>query len=275
MKNILKRGLIGSAILIVSIIAMFITDFYEFDKPSQAQSFYPPSVNFKEAVSSALKEILWQNPDVIRDILWAKDTNFFTLFESLDGFDVNDGTGTVETGVAGTQLTLTTTAINNEFAELTKKPSQQGLYTFSQSGRFRTNFNTGSVANVTVWIVHGSLSGQAYGFKIINNSLYGFTRDSGGTEATVLLQTISASYNYNIEARYMPDQKVVFLADDPTTTPITKIRELGILKTNLPTPAATINSNLLDIKLQTNTTAVKTMTISFFQYNQSRDILQY
>lgn len=240
------------------------TDKFEFGRKSENVNAGLNPIQ-KEDLVNAIKQIFWENPTILQDIRWSKHFDFITFFESLDGFDVNDGTGTVVAGP--TQITFTTTDVDDEFAELTKKPQQQGFMTFSQLSRFRTTISMGSVADVSVWILHGSIGNQSYGFKVVDNAIYGFTRDIGGTEATVLLQTISASTNYNLEARYQPNQKIIFLVN---------AIEKGTFITNLPTATTdALNSNLMDIKLQTNTTAVKTMVMSFFQYQSSRNVLNF
>lgn len=266
----MKKTIIWAVIGAVFILAFFMTDEFNFGGNKNNGNINPGGSSIgpfnKADLESAMRQIFSENPEILRDARWSKDFDYITFFESMDGFDVNDGTGTVLTGAAGTQITFTTTNVNNEFAELTKKPQQQGFMTFSQSSRFRTSFSIDSVANVSAWFVHGSLAGQAYGFKLVNSSLYGYVRNAAGTETTVLLQTVSASTNYNIEARYKPNQKVIFLVE---------AIEKGTITTNLPTDATTVNANLMDLKLQTNTTAVKTMVMSFFQYQSARNILNF
>lgn len=264
MKYIKKTALL-LAIIAVSISSGYLLFDYDRDFKAGAQ--------FQQ--ESDLRRLLYENPQIVRDLLWTKDIQWLTFFESLDGYDTNDGSGTVTTSTSGTQITFTTTGNSGEFAEMLKKPQQQGFFTFSQPSRFRTNFNLATTTAVQAWFVHGSLSGQGYGFKVINNSLLGFTRSAGGVESTSTLQTISGGFNYNIEARYEPSGKVIFLADDPAATPVKTIREIGVLTSNLPANSSSTNTTLLDIKLRTTENVAKTMTISFFQYDQARNIMSY
>lgn len=262
--NYIKTGLVVLAIVAVTLMT---ENFFDEKQGNQTQNLYPPTEDFKRATEQVVDEIL---PDKIFDILWKKIFHYQTFFESLDGFLVSSA----GVAIANDQLTLTTGAVSGNNESIIKQPNNQGLITFSQPSRMRSEFQVGYVAAQTGYITIGNVptAAQGYGFKIINGSLYGVTHN-GTTETTVLLQSISVNQKYKIEARYLPGEKVIFLADDPTTSPATKIREVGVLTATLPSPAETANTNLFQIKITTNAAAEKILRVTFLEYLQRRNIL--
>ena len=223
----------------------------------QTNKFYPPSEDFKSAVKSVIDDILI---DKIFDTIWKKTFHYITFFESFDGFSVGDA------AIAHDHLTLTTQATTNDTATVVKQPDLQGRLTFSQSSRFASGFQADQITNQTVYLtIGGVVSGnEGYGFKIINGNLYGVTHD-GTTENTILLQTISASTGYNIEARYIPSDKVIFLVNSI---------EKGVISSNLPIPDLTASVNLVNIRITANADAAKVLKISFWEYFQKRNVLK-
>ena len=138
------------------------------------------------------------------------------------------------------------------------------MITFSRKSYFITNISFTDIADQTIYVTVGNKdTTNYYGFKVIDASLYGVTYD-GTTEKTVLLQTITAT-TFNLEARYLPGDKVVFLVEST---------EKGVISSNLPVPLETANIQLMDIRIKTTTTAIKTIQVSFFEYFQARNILK-
>lgn len=168
---------------------------------------------------------------------------------------------------------MTTDAVTGHSIEILKQPAMFGLATFSQRSNFRTGFAVNSTKNETAYILVGSLGGDHYGFKVANGALYGVSSD-GMHENAVSLEPISPSTPYNLEARYLPDQSVAFYASAPGVT----IRQVGTSTTNLPRSAVAgnpvVNNTLMDIKLTTNEAAAKGLQMSFFEYLQTRNVLQ-
>jgi len=232
------------------------TDKYIFEPQSQASN-YPPSVDLKVAVDSVLDENL---PDKIFDLIWKKTFHWITLFESLDGFNFTAG-ATQSTNGSYVEL-KTSSTLNNE-VEINKQPAWQGLITFSQRSYFRTNISFTDITDQTIYATVGNKgTTNYYGFKIVADALYGVSYD-GTTEKTILLQTITAT-TFNLEARYLPSNKIVFLVDSV---------EKGTITVNLPIPVKTSNVQLMDIRIKTTATAVKTIQVSFFEYLQTRNVL--
>lgn len=227
---------------------------------------YPVDVQSKAAIEQAVDEFL---PNKILDIIWKKTFHYLTLFESLDGFG---GSGVT---IANDQLTFATGAVSGNFAEIFKQPNNQGLATFSQRSFLRTNVKLAQITNQTIYITVGNVRNvsEGYGFKISDDTLYGVSND-GTTESTVKLQVLQANQKYHIEARYLPGQRIVFFADDPTTTPVTSIREVGSKVNNLPIPDATGNTLFFFTRITTNAAAAKIMWMSFVEYLQFRNVLK-
>ena len=245
MKKILIFGILN-IILIISVTAMM------------QQLQFPLDQVSKKIIERTVDEFL---EDKIFDLVWKKTFHWITFFESLDGFAVVADVQSIDHN----DVVITTSAVNGNTASVKKQPQWQGLITFSQKSYMRSAFTINSVANVTAYIIIGSTSsGSYYGFKIVNDSLKGVSKD-GTTEKTVDLKTISASTSYNIEARYSPADKIVFLVDAV---------EMGVITQNLPSRADTPNILPLHFSITTNTTAAKTLQFSFWEYMQARNILR-
>lgn len=226
---------------------------------------YPPDLDFKRSVELVLDGLLREK---IHDTLWRKTFRFMTLFESLDGW----GTTVINSSTvvaASDMVTLTTDTATNDSAKLFKNTDIQGLISFSQRSRFRTRIELSSVADQLVYITIGNIQGgaQGYGFKIADAVLSGVT-DDGTTESLVTLITLQANKEYSLDARYEPGRGVVFLVDDPTSTPAAPLDEQGSLSTNIPDTAITPNDYPFDFYIRTDTTAAKVLRVSFTEYLQ-------
>ncbi len=248
----------------VALITIYMTD--DFFKPTQQNNQYPPNVDFKRAVEGVLDEVL---ADRIFDAVWKNTFHYITFFESLDGFTNS------AVVIADAQLTFTTGATTNDLARVVKQPDNQGVITFSQPSRMRSTVDIDQTTAQTIYITVGNVvsGAQGYGFKIVNDSIYGVTHN-GSAETTKLLQTLSVDTEYNFEARYLPEVGVSFWIDDSTTTPATLITEKGRITATLPSPAAVNNDNLMNITITTNANAAKVMRMSYFEYLQKRNILK-
>ena len=241
------------SIIILSIIIaiIFMADFF-----GEQKRFYPPSVDFKEAVDATLTEKL---PDRIFNLVWKKTFHWITFFESIDGFTKTAGT----TLTSDQYITFLTTNVsgNNQYIE--KKPLYQGLITFSQKSYFRSDLYFVNNTAQTIYLIVGQKTGDAYGFKVINGTIYGVTRN-GANESTISLGSITAGDDMNLEARYYPNDKVIFLTDSV---------EKGTLSINLPSPANVASQFLFYADITTDEAVAKEMRMSFFQYSQFRNVL--
>ena len=194
--------------------------------------------------------------DLVFDANWNDFVYFHTLFESLDGYGI---TGTVVPGTWG--FTMTTGAISGNSAELEKNPAYQKVFNWHKQQRMKVNFQLGSITAVTVSAVVGLVGADVhYGFKVINNTVYGTVGDT--SQSTIVLGTISANLNYDYEARFFPSQKVIFLIDGV---------EKGVLTTNLPYGGTSgENEQLLEIVITTNENVAKFLLMSEFEFIQKK-----
>ena len=244
---------------IIIIIAILITGLAIYNMP---QLKYPLDPQSKEIIQKTVDEFLDHK---IHNNLWKRTFHFMTFFESLDGFYVAADASSIDKN----EVSISTSAVLNNVAILSKLPSWQGLITFSQKSFMRTAFVVNSISDVTAYFIIGNLSsGEYYGFKLVDDTLKGVSYD-GTTESTVDLKTISASTIYGIEARFYPNDKVVFYIDT---------EEVGVINTNLPSGitagVAVANTYLFEINLKNTATAVKTLQFSFFEYLQHRNVLK-
>jgi hypothetical protein len=203
------------------------------------------------------------------DYIWRKVFHFQTFFESLTGFLTTVvGTGTSVT--TGYGMALATSNANNDSVMLGKVPTTFGWANFSLKSNIRTTVGIDNAANITCYIVVGDLGGDYYGFKVVNGALYGVTRDNATETAVSLGTTMIAAALYNIEARYTPNDKVSFYIN----------KELkGVSTTHLPRQFVSgkvfVNPTLMTMKVQTTTTAVRTLYAGFFEYLQDKEDLRY
>lgn len=209
-------------------------------------------------------------PSKVMDLIWNNVFKYTTFFESVDGVTVTlVGTGTAT--VDGSKVTLTTTTGASDSVEISKTPLYQNLLSFGFQSRFRTNFLIDTITNHTTYIVVGSVPGGTYyGFKMVGDGtktiLYGVTKD-GTTENTVqLISGVTVNTSYDIEARYIPKQGVLFLVNN--LTPGGSIIK-GRSAVNLPSAAFTTSTNLYDIKITNATGVARALKISFFEYIQT------
>lgn len=196
--------------------------------------------------------------DLVFDTVWKKMFHYITFFEGLQGFNV---LGNIS--VDGSQLLFVAGGKDSPVAEITKTPSWQGLVTFSQRERFRTAFTMTTTNNTEAYISVGRHDSQSYGFKIVNTNIYGYVND-GKRETLVFLQKIS-SETYGIEARYKPNEIVVFYVNS---------LEKGEIVKGLPSALAVPNYTLMDISFRTTDTFQKSFQVSFFEYLQTRNVLK-
>jgi hypothetical protein len=202
----------------------------------------------------------------IFDLIWDKIYSFTTYFESAgvagDGFTTSAaGTGSVAN--SGEEVLLTTGVVSGNTTEIKKTPINQGFLGFNAPSRFRSGFLlSGSATNLTAFIIAG-YADEYYGFKVAGGVLYGVTYDNITENAVQLISSVSADLVYNIEAKYIPGESVVFLVNG---------KVYGVSRKNLPRPYLSSGVNsltyLFEIKITTNTAAAKYIAVSFFDFLQ-------
>ena len=214
--------------------------------------------------------------DKVFDFTWNTHFYFSTIFESADGYDLIGG-GAAGSGVNPDGLVLNTGAALNSSVSFNKTPSPSetgetlNLLSFKKPQRFKTNFAVNSTTNITAYITRGVNLGPNYpyyGFKIVNDSLMGVSKDNNTEgESTVPLMKISANTVYIGEVRYFPQDKIVFYILDSSTD---QLKELGTLTKNLPKFSNQYNKAFFEYFVSTQDANNKMLTSSFFEYIQKR-----
>lgn len=243
--------------------------------PPKQQLYYPLDKSSVDVLSRALDKIL---PDKIFDLLWRKILTYQTTFESSVGFDRSD---VAQVGILsdGSAMRLNTKAIANDEQYLLKLPEAMFLYTFSTKSAFRSEIvlttTDTALQNMEAYFIVGDnvATFNYYGFRIRGNVLYGVSRNSGAPEAITTLKTsesdglLHKDGIYRIEARYTPTQNVIFFVDGSQVGAISGAN-------NLPdsSPTTTVVDPLF-ITLTTLDNVVKTLDLSYYQYQQGMNRL--
>ena len=206
------------------------------------------------------------------DMQWKKLFHWQTLFETLDGFTVY---ADVKPMLTGNNLILSTGAFPGSLTEVSKQPTWFGLATFSERSNFRSAFAfpKASLKGETAYIVAGNLWSNFYGFKIMDTALYGVSSNAGmDGEATVLLANNLEDKAYNIEARYLPNNRVDFhwSGSGDMSLPAGAMTNAS----RLPSVAVVPSNALMHIWVASREMAAKTLQISFFEYLQTRSVLR-
>lgn len=225
---------------------------------------YPLSKSDKDILKREMRSML---PDLVKDAQWADYFYYLTFFESDDGWGLSDSSGGTS-GVSHQLINLTTGAVVDNASSIGKQPAHQNILDYDFSGRFRTAFQLPNVSNIEYFTGIGAGgngdTAKHYGFLVVNNDIKGVCAD-GSTQSSVTLVTgISVDTTYLLEARLIPNEKVVFLVKDTSDN---SLQEKGVITSNLPTSSFT---NWFKSEVITKTTASKTAKLSFFEYTQKR-----
>ncbi|MBI5221093.1 MAG: hypothetical protein HY978_04665, partial [Candidatus Liptonbacteria bacterium] len=159
------------------------------------------------------------------------DFRWLTLFEGLGGYTTQG-----HVWADGTQLRLATEQVRGSRAWLIKQPAWQNFLSFAQPSQLQTALVISTSTGMTAYLVHGSAmesTGRSYyGFKVVNNSLWGVSSGNGtSTEQAVLLSNVlSPTEVYLVEARYYPKSRVEFTLRTPVNGKTTK----GVIRRGLP-----------------------------------------
>ncbi|MCL5436061.1 MAG: hypothetical protein M1275_03190 [Patescibacteria group bacterium] len=227
-----------------------------------ARLIYPLDNDSKKAIEIETDKFMLSK---IFDLIWKKSFHFLTMFDSIGGWDNTAGT----TQVSGSKVLFTTGATSGNSATQQKTPADQKMLNFSRKIYFRTAFQVAATSAQTGYLVLGkavNATGDKYfGFKFINGSLYGCASNNGiSNEQTKLLQSISASTVYEVEARYLPGDKILFFVN---ATPAAS-EPSGSITSGIPNNTDAVVTNLAYMSITTNENVAKTMEVSYFEMMQ-------
>ena len=230
---------------------------------------YPLDSASQDVIRRAYQRFL---PEDVMDIIWR---DYFYYFDAPVIIDGPNGLATWSLTSSGgffaagaSQLTLNTGDTSGNYAGAIKDWSVQNTLRFDRRQRFRTAFSVNNIYNTILYLVRGDAKGGAdkyYGFKIVGSSLQGVTRNAG-SEQTVTLMTISANTTYDLEAVFLPREKVVFSIRSSSDD---KFFRVGALTSEI--PVGTTSTEFFSIYAETSATeASKQMIASYVEYIQKR-----
>lgn len=204
--------------------------------------------------------------DQFDDLIWDKIFYYSTQFESIDRNGNSASGGATVTIDVAAGLVLTTAATNGNAVRTLLGTDDINQLDFTKPSKFRVYVSFEVTTNQTAYIeacASPSVDNGAYGFKVINDTLYGLTRDDT-VDTTISLQTISGGTIYKLEAKYKPSNSVEFYVDGVLK---------GKLSTGMPDVAETPES-IYVFKLTANADAVKVMYLRSFEYLQVNKLSQ-
>lgn len=192
--------------------------------------------------------------------------HWLTLFEGLAGYTT---AGQVE--LDGMQARLTASPMPGSRTYLIKQPGWQNFLSFNRPSAFRSALVVSGTENIRAYLVHGSAlsdTGRSYyGFKVVNNAIFGVT-SGNGTEAerfVPILGDLSPTQAYTVEARFYPGKKVVFEVE-----PMSEGKKVRAeITSGLPVSLGRPNIDLLNISVETKDDSRKSIGVSFFEFLQS------
>jgi len=233
---------------------------------------YPLDKNSKEIIRRTYKEFL---PKDIMELVWNEYIYVFDFPIVIDGASFLGNWNMGGSGVAfrgssdGVGIEVGDTS--GDYGILVKSPDIQDVFRWDKRQRFRTAFKLDFVSSVTAYTSRGSQDDNfSYGFKINDGTLYGYydtSGNSGTSEVTTEVMSISGGTIYTVEARFNPnDGKITFYVKNTTTE---KYEQVGSLVSDFPL-GETTSSNLAEFKVTTNTNADRTLDVSWFEYIQKR-----
>lgn len=149
---------------------------------------------------------------VLRDKVAFDRRIFDYYFNSLDGVNVSAG---VSLNSAGVVMLETSGALNNQrmFQILNDDPNFYSA-PMSKFPVHEISMYLSQITNQQVYVLNGSDSDwSGFGFKVVNNTLYGCYFDSSNVEHLVSLQTISANTIYRLRAEYNSDSTIYWFVN--------------------------------------------------------------
>jgi len=204
--------------------------------------------------------------NVVANSLRRNDFHWFTIFESIDGYeqDIGGAGGSFSLGVNSVQLI--TGADQYEYVCLYKRSLYQNDFSWAKKRSVKIGMRITAVINTRILFGTGECNEQAGGivndmkiaFLVQNGNIYGLTAD-GSSYTTSDFGAISAGTDYSLRIDFVPGVSAKFYIDGVLE---------GTITTNL--PSGTSNADhLFTAYLETRTSASKTMDISYYDFWQA------
>jgi hypothetical protein len=234
---------------------------------SQGQVRYPVSYESQRAIESAVDNFL---KNKILDSVWKNTIRYTTFFDSLDGWDVSGAGGGFAVMDPSAGIYFKTGSVSGNFEEVWKIPFNN-ILSFYNKSKFRIQFESVDATSQTIYLGLGSYNGDFYGFKVVDNNLYGMIRNSDTSAATTkLLQTITSGVVYLLEAEYDPLKGVRFsvFSDVIGKTEVGFIPIDANMPKKLDAGKPYIPEGLFDFYIKTNEADFHEMYIPFFDFIQ-------
>jgi len=112
--------------------------------------------------------------------------------------------------------------------------AQSSEFAFSKNPRFLTSIAVSAITYTQGYILVGETDeGNGFGFKILNNKLYGVYFDSDNVEHTVEIQTLIANTVYKLEARVTYPSTIEFFVNNGLAGSFSSV-DLDITMTVIP-----------------------------------------
>lgn len=167
------------------------------------------------------------------DLYEYKGIYFHTLFETIDGIQQATATDG-ELTLTANQIVFSSGTVTNGYLRSYFERRQQVIcnaLSWDRKRRFKTKIRTMSNSDqlgyVTCgWTYEGADTNRHFGFKILNNQVFGSCADGTVQSLTAALKTLGVIEELVLEAVLIPGVRVDFLIDGVL---------LGTLTTNLPT----------------------------------------
>lgn len=266
------------------------------DSPSPSSAIKEPVPFESERLTP--KQLLYFEKEATRAMinsLWNKFFYYFTWLESLNvsapqGADsggdteanitmpgswdtATSGSATLSFGSAG--CVLSTGATSGSASGIAKRPLSQNIIRFDKIQRFRTAFRLSAITNQTAYLIRGGTaqagaSFKYFGFRITGSTLQGTVENNNASTRTNLDLgvTLVADTTYEVEARFFPKEKVIFLVKNSAG----EFEERGIITTlgAAGIPAGTTEIDFFEFYISNSAAEAKQLTVSYVEYIQER-----
>ena len=245
--------------------------------PIEKQLKYPLDATSKAVFRRTMREML---PEMIADVFWDKVYYYSSTFEAIDVSEavspfstwILDKTGTAvpDADVTTNRVRLHTGTTSGNRSELLHNiTAESNLLMYGRRTRFRTQIDLSSVTAVTAYVTSsGARLVGTFGFKIVNNELFGVVTDSASAETlTGVLATLSVDTPVQIEARWDSERSISFYIAATTSDAMELV---GVLRSGFTSVIANQTSygQMIYYRITTDEAVDKHLLFSTFEFMQ-------